>query len=192
MRTSLSLNLSEINALDNGNLTAMSVPVSFLCPYSVGDTIPVKEPWRKSILSVCKMTCDGPVPEDEILGVQYRSDLRHTFMDGCAPATSGKYRSDVVDTECWMASRAMPEWAIRRHIKVESICEKPLSAYSDEEIHLLRLDYDTENNPQMLIVSFTKHKNYEQLLNWFAKRYPSAFRKQEDPLPYFITFSADN
>lgn len=162
----LALNAVDIELFVAGKLSVFAVPASE--EYHVGDVLQIKEPFKK--ISCCINDCEDPVR-----GVLYKIDGKIIWENGMEPADG----IEIEEAQQWSSSKLLPDYAVRCSATVSGVTEKPLSAFSDEDIKEFGLYY---NEPQMLIDGFLPIKNYERIYQWWKKRYRKTLDDGADPM----------
>lgn len=100
----------------------------------------------------------GETTEKKVtVGIIYRSDGLCAWDD--SRAVPNEYDEAIK----WSPASQLPEYAIRRKATVTKFECKPLRSFTDDDIKLLRLDYASQDNPQLLMEEYLPIKNFELL-----------------------------
>lgn len=187
----INLNQQDIDKLDCGELTVFAVPMdkSDTPPYQTGNIIGIREPFKNTTCIIQQYENGKVINEDIVAGVRYRSDEQYVWETGVIPPNNEFYLSTIDDAPKWSASRMLPEYAIRRFATVIKVEHKLLSEFTEEDIKSMRLDYASQNNPQLLIEEYTPIKNRELLLTWWYRHYKSTLKDGKDPMVVILHFA---
>lgn len=170
-----------LNAADMELFTAKKLPI-FAVPlgeeYHVGDTLQIKEPFKKVTCQIYRREKDDIKLEDTVSGILYRLDGKVILECGAKPPNNETYFSELEEAPRWSPASQLPDYAVRYSATISGVQEKPLSAFSDEDLKEFGLYY---NEPQMLIEGFLPIKNHEHIYQWWKKRYKKTLRESADP-----------
>lgn len=75
------------------------------------------------------------------------------------------------------SSRNMP-FGVRLFTKFEY---KPLRSFTADDIKLLRLDYASQDDPQLLMEEYLPIKNFELLYGWWKQHYKATLKDCDNP-----------
>lgn len=75
----------------------------------------------------------------------------------------------------------LPEYAIRRKAIVTKFEYKPLRSFTADDIKLLRLDYASQDDPQLLMEEYLPIKNFELLYGWWKQHYKATLKDCDNP-----------
>lgn len=180
----INFNQQDIAELERGELAVFAVPMgkSDTLPYKTGDTVGIKEPFKKSTCFIKQYENGETIEEDIVSGIRYRSDEQYAWETGVTPPNNEFYLSTIEDAPKWSASRALPEYAVRRFASVTKVDQKLLSEFTEEDIRSMRLDYASQNDPQILLEDYLPIKNWELLWTWWKKHYKSTVKDGKDPM----------
>lgn len=92
------------------------------------------------------------------VGIIYRSDGLCAWDD--SRAVPNEYDEAIK----WSPASQLPEYAIRRKATVTKFERKPLRSFTDDDIKLLRLDYD-----------------FELLYGWWKQHYKATLKDCDNP-----------
>ena len=101
---------------------------------------------------------DGETTEKKVtVGIIYRSDGLYAWDN--SRAIPNEYDEAIK----WSPASQLPEYAIRRKAIVTKFEYKPLRSFTADDIKLLRLDYASQDDPQLLMEEYLPIKNFELL-----------------------------
>lgn len=170
------MNLRELNLWEANVLSGIAFPLKKGAEYRTGDIVDIQEPFKR-LLAIEK---DSDGNEKKITaGVIYRSDNIRTWSS--APIPSLYYESAR-----WSPASQLPDYAVRRRAAVTGVEIKPLQSFTDQDIHMLRLDYPSQGNPQILMEDFLSIKNFELFYSWWKKHYKSSLKKSSNPMAVIL------
>lgn len=81
----------------------------------------------------------------------------------------------------WSPASQLPEYAIRRKAIVTKFEYKPLRSFTADDIKLLRLDYASQDDPQLLMEEYLPIKNFELLYGWWKQHYKATLKDCDNP-----------
>ena len=117
----------------------------------------------------------GKVP----VGVMYRTDKKIAWV--------GDEPSQYDEAPRWSPAFQLPEYAIRRHAVISSVSkEKPIQSITEDELHLMYLDYASQNDPQLLLEEYLPTKNFELLYHWWKEHYKATLKNTDSPLAILL------
>lgn len=178
----LTLNAADMELFAAKRLSIFAVPPGEE-EYHIGDTLQIKEPFKKITCQVYRRE-DGEVkPEDTVPGILYRLDGKVVLECGAKPPNDEIYFSELEEAPQWSPAKQLPDYAVRHSVTVSGVQEKPLSAFSDEDLKEFDLYY---NEPQMLIEGFLPIKNHERIYQWWKKRYKKTLKENDDPMAVIL------
>lgn len=112
---------------------------------------------------------DGETTEKKVtVGIIYRSDGLYAWDN--SRAIPNEYDEAIK----WSPASQLPEYAIRRKAIVTKFEYKPLRSFTADDIKLLRLDYASQDDPQLLMEEYLPIKNFELLSGHYP---PSCFNR---------------
>ena len=174
----LTLNARDMDLLTTKRLSIYAIPYgSGEC--QVGDVLEVKEPFKKITCQIYRREDGESVHEDTIAGIMYRVDGKCILEGGVEPPNTETYYSEIEEAPKWCSAKLMPDYAIRRSVVVSGVQEKPLSAFSEQDMKEFDLYY---NEPQLLMEGFLPIKNHERVYQWWKQRYKSTLKDCSDPM----------
>ncbi len=108
----------------------------------------ILEPFKRLTI-IDSVEKDGEIIEKKVtVGIIYRSDGLYAWDD--SRAVPNEYDEAIK----WSPASQLPEYAVRRRATVIKFECKPLRSFTDDDIKLLRLDYDSQENPQLLMEEY--------------------------------------
>lgn len=178
----LSMDLRDLSLWESGELTGFAIPLEHLPePYRLSDLPPgtevnILEPFKRLTVQE-EVEKHGKMATPKVtVGIIYRSDNK-VVWDSSIQAPPEEYE----EADRWSPARQLPNYAIRsKATVVRSECV-PLQSFTKEQIKLLKLDYESQGNPQLLMEEFTPHKDFELLYQWWKKHYKSTLRNGDNP-----------
>lgn len=181
----LVMNLRDIALWEQGRLKAFAVPQTEAEDLSVGQTVGIKEPFKKLTVTEVVEKDGEPQEKKMLVGVMYRSDGQIVWTDG----QPDKYD----EASRWSPASQLPEFAVRRHAIIISADEgKPIRAITEDELKLMCLDYDSQNDPQLLLKEYLPTKNFELLYLWWKNHYKATLRDCDNPIAILVRIQANN
>lgn len=163
-------------------MRGFAIPLGF--EPEIGKTANILEPFKRlTILMLVEK--DGEMVEKKIaVGVMYRSDGIHVWNPDivCTWDTDKDMPNGYNEAAKWSPASKLPEYAIRRKAIITKYEIKPLSAFTEEDIKLLRLDYASQDDPQLLMEDYLPVKNFELLYGWWKQHYKSTLKDCDDPM----------
>lgn len=179
----LAMNLPDIVMLDSGKTTLFPVPLTKKGnPYRIGDVVGIKEPFKKIRCHINRYENGKVIDEDNLVGVRYRFDNDVAWECGAVPPNNEFCLSTIIDANHWSAARIMPEFAVRRHIRIVRAEEKTLKEFTDEDICQMHLNYNPADNRQTIITEYLPSKNHELFLDWWRTHYKSTMKECDNPM----------
>lgn len=109
-------------------------------------------------------------------GVIYQSDTNIVWDNNIQ--TPEQYE----EAARWSPSRLLPNYAVRHRATVVKSEHIPLQLFTKEQIKLLRLDYESQEDPQLIINDYIPHKDFELLYLWWKQHYKNTLRKNNNPV----------
>lgn len=181
----LVMNLRDIALWEQGRLKAFAVPQMEAEDLSVGQTVGIKEPFKKLTVTET-VEKDGELREKKVLvGIMYRSDEQIVWVDGQS--------DDYKEASRWSPASQLPEFAVRRHAAITSMNEgKPIRAITEDELKLMCLDYASQDDPQLLLKEYLPTKNFELLYLWWKNHYKTTLKDCDNPVAILIRIQTDN
>lgn len=179
----LPMNLNDLSLWENGTLRGFALPLGFLP--KVGDTVGILEPFKKLFVLESIEKSGKMIEKKTLAGVMYRSDNAYAWSIDTVP-------DEYVVAGKWSPAEHMPEFAIRRRAIITKFEWKPLQSFSAEDIQLLHLDYESQNNPQMLMKEYASIKNFELLYAWWKQHYQSTLKDGDNPKAIILHLDPTN
>lgn len=141
----------------------------------VGEVVNILEPFKK--LTIFEpVEKGGETTEKKVtVGVMYRSDGL------CAWDDSMDVPDGYNEAARWSPASQLPNFAIRRKAIITKFEIKPLCSFSEEDIKMLRLDYASQDNPQLIMKEFMPIKNFELLYGWWKQHYKATLKDCDNP-----------
>lgn len=119
---------------------------------------------------------DGETTEKKVtVGIIYRSDGLYAWDN--SRAVPNEYDEAIK----WSPASQLPEYAIRRKAIVTKFEYKPLRSFTADDIKLLRLDYASQDDPQLLMEEYLPIKNFELLYGWWKQHYKATLKDCDNP-----------
>ncbi len=170
----LPMNLKDLALWDSGDLKCFALPLkhvsdlSFYFDLKPGTEANIQEPFRRLVF--------WKSPTQKIVsGVIYRCDDK-TVWDSEKPIPAVYQISDR-----WSQARQLPAFAVRRKAVITKVENTTLLDCTEEQIQLLKLDYESQGDPQMILDEYAPNKNSELLYKWWKAHYPSTLRNETNP-----------
>lgn len=173
----LALNAADMELFIAKKLSIFAIPAG-KGEYHIGDTLQIKESFKKVTCHIYRRENGEVKPEDNIPGILYRLDGKVVLECGTVPPNNETYFSELEEASRWSSANQLPDYAVRYSAVISGIQEKSLSAFSDEDLKEFGLYY---NEPQMLIEGFLPIKNHEHIYQWWKKRYKKTLKESTDP-----------
>ena len=178
----LNMNLLDLYRWGNDALLAFAVPHNPDDVVQAGDVLCIKEPFKRITIAETTTVENKEKTQKILVAVRYCSDNKR-----CMPATS----LDLDETRFEEAERRsaaiqLPDFAIRRYALVTETFVKPLSEFDEDNLHLMCLDYASQNDPQLLMEEYLPIKNTELLYDWWKQHYRSTLKDCSDPMAVFL------
>lgn len=156
------MSLRDISLWEEGSLRGFILPYTFPLP-EVGDVVNILEPFRK-IYSIQEGNFERPTSAKRAtVGVEY-------LIDGSMAWIEEPFSKYEVSHRRSDAS-ALPEYAVRRRAAVVKIESKPTSKLGESDARLLHLDYESTNDPQILMSEMLDDFNFDSLNQWWKAHY---------------------
>lgn len=92
----------------------------------------------------------------------------------------------------WSPASQLPEYAIRRKAIVTKFEYKPLRSFTADDIKLLRLDYASQDDPQLLMEEYLPIKNFELLYGWWKQHYKATLKDCDNPQAIILHLASTN
>ena len=119
---------------------------------------------------------DGETTEKKVtVGIIYRSDGLYAWDN--SRVVPNEYDEAIK----WSPASQLPEYAIRRKAIVTKFEHKPLRSLTADDIKLLRLDYASQDDPQLLMEEYLPIKNFELLYGWWKQHYKATLKDCDNP-----------
>lgn len=96
------------------------------------------------------------------------------------------------ETIKWSPASQLPEYAIRRKAIVTKFEYKPLRSFTADDIKLLRLDYASQDDPQLLMEEYLPIKNFELLYGWWKQHYKATLKDCDNPQAIILHLASTN
>ena len=169
----------DLTLWDRGDLRVFAVPQDKSEDLRFGQTVGIKEPFKK-IMVTERFEKDEEIQEKKVLaGVMYRTDKKIKWMRD----EPNQYE----ESPRWSPASQLPEYAIRRYAIISSMSDaKPIQDITDDELHLMCLDYPTQGDPQMLLEGYLAIKNFELLLHWWKEHYKATLKNNDSPIAILL------
>lgn len=147
----LPMNLNDIDLWEKELLKGFALPLGFLP--EIGEVVNILEPFKR--LTIFEpVEKDGETTEKKVtVGIIYRSDGLYAWDN--SRAIPNEYDEAIK----WSPASQLPEYAIRRKAIVTKFEYKPLRSFTADDIKLLRLDYASQDDPQLLMEEYLPIKN---------------------------------
>ena len=118
----------------------------------------------------------GETTEKKVtVGIIYRSDGLYAWDN--SRVVPNEYDEAIK----WSPASQLPEYAIRRKAIVTKFEYKPLRSFTADDIKLLRLDYASQDDPQLLMEEYLPIKNFELLYGWWKQHYKATLKDGDHP-----------
>lgn len=175
----LQMNLRDLNLWEKGQLKGFALPLGFLP--EIGETVNILEPFKRLFI-VEEIEKDGEIAEKKTtVGIVYRSDGMRVFDSNIVPP------EEYSEASRWSPAAQLPDYAIRRRATIISFEWKPLRSFSENDIKLLHLDYDSQNDPQLIMKEYLSTKNFDLLYSWWKEHYKASLSSGlENATPIFL------
>ena len=159
--------------LGEGTLKGFALPLGFLP--EIGEVVNILEPFKR--LTIFEpVEKDGETTEKKVtVGIIYRSDGLYAWDN--SRAIPNEYDEAIK----WSPASQLPEYAIRRKAIVTKFEYKPLRSFTADDIKLLRLDYASQDDPQLLMEEYLPIKNFELLYGWWKQHYKATLKDCDNP-----------
>lgn len=178
----LPMDLRDLGLWESGELNGFALPLERLPePYRLfdlpsGTEVNILEPFKKLTIQE-EIEKDGETATQKaVVGIMYRSDNK-VVWDSKIPVPPDKYE----EADRWSPARYLPDYAVRHKATVVKSECVPLQLFTKEQIELLKLDYESQGNPQLLLEEFVPHKDFELLYQWWKQHYKSTLRDNDNP-----------
>ena len=171
----LPMNLSDLNLWEKGLLKGFAMPLGF--EPKIGETANILEPFKRLTALVPVKRFDEVVEKKTTVGIMYRSDGKYAW-DNSRDTPPNEYS----EATKWSPASQLPEYAVRRKAIITNYEIKRLSAFTEEDIKLLRLDYASQGDPQLLMEGYLPEKNFELLYGWWKQYYKATLKDCNDPM----------
>ena len=141
----------------------------------MGEVVNILEPFKR--LTIFEpVEKDGETTEKKVtVGIIYRSDGLYAWDN--SRAIPNEYDEAIK----WSPASQLPEYAIRRKAIVTKFEYKPLRSFTADDIKLLRLDYASQDDPQLLMEEYLPIKNFELLYGWWKQHYKATLKDCDNP-----------
>ena len=141
----------------------------------IGEVVNILEPFKR--LTIFEpVEKDGETTEKKVtVGIIYRSDGLYAWDN--SRAVPNEYDEAIK----WSPASQLPEYAIRRKAIVTKFEYKPLRSFTADDIKLLRLDYASQDDPQLLMEEYLPIKNFELLYGWWKQHYKATLKDCDNP-----------
>lgn len=175
----LNMSLRDINLWKQGKLKAFVIPYEDACSINVGQTVGIKEPFKKLMVAE-EFEKDGDILKKQVcVGVMYRTDKEIKWM--------GNEPNQYNESLRWSSASQLPDYAIRHYAVISSMGNtKPIQNITDDELGLMCLDYPSQNDPQILLDGYLPIKNFELLYNWWKEHYKLTLKGSNNPLTVLL------
>ena len=169
----LPMNLNDIDLWEKELLKGFALPLGFLP--EIGEVVNILEPFKR--LTIFEpVEKDGETTEKKVtVGIIYRSDGLYAWDN--SRAIPNEYDEAIK----WSPASQLPEYAIRRKAIVTKFEYKPLRSFTADDIKLLRLDYASQDDPQLLMEEYLPIKNFELLYGWWKQHYKATLKDCDNP-----------
>ena len=169
----LPMNLNDIDLWEKELLKGFALPLGFLP--EIGEVVNILEPFKR--LTIFEpVEKDGETTEKRVtVGIIYRSDGLYAWDN--SRAIPNEYDEAIK----WSPASQLPEYAIRRKAIVTKFEYKPLRSFTADDIKLLRLDYASQDDPQLLMEEYLPIKNFELLYGWWKQHYKATLKDCDNP-----------
>lgn len=129
---------------------------------------------------------DGETTEKKVtVGIIYRSDGLYAWDN--SRAIPNEYDEAIK----WSPASQLSEYAIRRKAIVTKFEYKPLRSFTADDIKLLRLDYASQDDPQLLMEEYLPIKNFELLYGWWKQHYKATLKDCDNPQAIILHLASD-
>lgn len=173
------MDLRDIALWEQGRLKAFAIPQIGAEDLVVGQTIGIKEPFKKLTITEI-VEKDGERKEKKTLvGIMYRSDGQIIWIGNQPDNYDKAFR--------WSPASQLPEFAVRRYATTTLVDEgKPISAITEDELKLMCLDYASQDSTQLLLKEWLPIKNFELLYLWWKSHYKATLKDCDDPIAILL------
>ena len=180
----LQMNLRDLNLWEKGQLKGFALPLGFLP--EIGETVNILEPFKRLFI-VEEIEKDGEIAEKKTtVGIVNRSDGMRVFDSNIVPPE--KYS----EASRWSPAAQLPDYAIRRRATITSFEWKPLRSFSENDIKLLHLDYDSQNDPQLIMKEYLSTKNFDLLYSWWKEHYKASLKNCDNPKAIILRLASSD
>ena len=69
---------------------------------------------------------------------------------------------------------------------------KPLRSFSENDIKLLHLDYDSQNDPQLIMKEYLSTKNFDLLYSWWKEHYKASLKNCDNPKAIILRLASSD
>ena len=188
----LPMDLRDLGLWKSGELNGFAIPLERLPePYRFFDLpscteVNILEPFKKLTIQE-EIERDGKTATQKVVvGIMYRSDNK-VVWDSKILVPPDKYE----EADRWSSARYLPDYAIRHKATVVKSERVPLQFFTKEQIKLLKLDYESQGNPQLLLEEFVPHKDFELLYQWWKQHYKSTLRDSDNPCAVILYLTSE-
>lgn len=179
----LNMNLLDLHRWEHGTLPAFAVPCDPDDVVQAGDVLCIKEPFKRITMTEAITTKEGEEKSQKVLvAIRYCSDDKLCVPETSLALDATKFAEAVKRS----ATRQMPDFAIRRYALVTKTFVKPLSEFDEDDLHLMGLDYASQNDPQLLMKEYLPIKNAELLHDWWKQHYKNTLKDCNDPMAVLL------
>lgn len=174
----LNMNLLDLYRWEHNALPIFAVPYDPDDVVQAGDVLCIKEPFKRITMLETIITKEGREKLQKILvAIRYCSDNKLCMSETSLALDATKFKEAVKRS----ASKQMPDFAIRRYALVTKTFVKPLSEFDENDLHLMGLDYASQNDPQLLMEEYLPIKNAELLYDWWKQHYKNMLKGCNTP-----------
>lgn len=175
----LLMNLNDIDLWEKGLLKGFALPPGFLP--EIGEVVNILEPFTKVTAFISRYENGEWIPEDTISGIKYCSDGAYAIECGGTLPYNEKYTTRIEEAQRQSPPSWLPSYAIRRKAVVTKFEYKPLRSFTDGDIKLLRLDYASQDDPQLIMEEYLPIKNFELLYGWWKQHHKATLKSCNNP-----------
>ncbi len=187
----LPMDLRDFSLWESGELTGFALPLEHLPePYRLfdlplGTEVNILEPFKRLTVQE-EVKKHGKMATQKVtVGVIYRSDDK-VVWDNNIQVPPEEYE----EADRWSPARQLPDYAVRRKATVVKSECVPLQSFTKEQIKLLKLDYESQGDPQLLMKEFVSHKDFELLYRWWKQHYKSTLRDSNNPCAVILCLAS--